>query len=113
MPWQPEGPQKRYCFAQFSNARKDKPGVPKHNNKHCQKECQKTVAKPSAFKKTGRILFAGEAEATAEQSEKLSPAAIAIAVRLASADNSYDQRCKETQKSKPGKQYIKKPEEQI
>ena len=88
-------------------------GVPEHLEEHDEKENQKTVSKSFTFHPPGDISSAGQTKTSAQQTEQLSAAAVAVAVSLGAADCGDQQRDKETKKSQPGEENVDESQNQV
>ena len=111
--WQLKCPQNGYDLRKFLCTGKYQEGIPEHLKEHDKKENQESIPKPFAFHPFRNILFAGKSEIAAQKAEKLASSAVAVTVSFCSLYYRDDQGDKETKKSQPGKQDIKKSQYQI
>ena len=113
MPRQPERPKQSDGLAQLLRAGKDQICAPEHLEEHQQKKAQKPVAERLAFHPPGNIGPPGEAEASTQQAEQLSPSTRAVAVALIPARKGDDQRDEKAEEAQPGKEDVEEAQHQI
>ena len=94
-------------------AGEDQIGVPEHHKEHGEEEDQETVAEAFALQPTGHILFTGEAETAAQQSEELASVAVAVAESLTAADDGDEQRQEKGDQAEPGEHDIEKAQRKV
>ena len=108
MPRQPERPKQSDGLAQLLRAGKDQICAPEHLEEHQQKK-PKTRSGTPCFSSTGEYRPAGEAEASTQQAEQLSPSTKAVAVALIPARKGDDQRDEKQRRPNQVKRMLKKP----
>ena len=113
LPGQLKGPQKGDRLSEIFDTGKYQAGIPEHLEKHDEKEDQKTISKPLAFHPPGNIFSAGQTKTSAQQTEQLSAAAVAVAVSFGAANCGDQQRDKETKKSQPGEENVDESQNQV
>ena len=113
LPGQAERPEQGDHLPEILDPRKDQVGVPEHLEEHDEKENQKTVSKSFTFHPPGDISSAGQTKTSAQQTEQLSAAAVAVAVSLGAADCGDQHRDKETKKSQPGEENVDESQNQV
>ena len=108
VPGQPERPQQSHRLPEVLYAGKNQISIPQHLKEHDEEENQKSITEPFAPHPLRNVLFPGQAKASAQQAEQLSPAAISVAVTLCAPDEGNHQRNTKEQHTQPGEQDIKK-----
>lgn len=112
-PGHPERPEQLNCFRQGLGPGTHQIGLEHHIAEHGQEENEKAIPEPLGGHPPGCRLISGALAVAADLRQKLTPAAVAVAEGLVSANHRNAQRHQKIDHPQPGKENVEESQSEI